>query len=405
MHAEGDARKSAQGQGPDVLIDLTSLDTPSRFRGIGRYTLCLAAGIAEMAREGRLGLRVEGLVRYGPGLGPLTDPTLRYPGNPDLHPSDPQYEWYKAVRRLTMGTLAAGTGARLLHLLDPKGTPWDSRVPRVLTCHDLIPLVLHRDYLSRIPGSRKIRLLRDCIRYRSAHRLIAISEATRRDLITLLGVDPNRVDVVHHGVDHEHFSCKSEEGEAERVKAALGVHDPFLLYIGGGDSRKRLNLLIRAYARAQRTRDVLLVIAGMQSRRHRKLLTCEARAAGVLSRVVFAGFVEEQLVPALYRTCLGHVFPSVYEGFGLPVLEGMSCGAPTLTTRGTALEEVVGDAALTIPADDEEALAEAIRQLVDDSCLRRDLASRGIARAGHFTWRRCAARTVECYRKALEEVG
>lgn len=391
---------------PDVLIDLTAMDTPSRFRGIGRYTLSLAGAMAEMAAEGCLDLCIEGLVRYGPGpAGPLTDPTLGYSGNPDLRPSDWQYYRYKMMRRLSMGTLAARTGARLLHVLDPKGTPWDSRVPRIVTCHDLIPLILHEDYLTRIPGLRAIQLLRDRIRYHSANRLIAISESTRRDAIALLGIDPNRVDVVYHGVDHERFNRRGEEGELERVEAALGVHGPFLLYIGGADSRKRLELLIRAYAGARRTRDAALVIAGMQSRRRRKKLESAAAAAGVSSRVIFAGFVDDKLVPALYRTCLGHVFPSVYEGFGLPVLEGMSCGAPTITTLETALGEVVADAGLIVPADDEDALAEAIRRLIDDSGLRRDLAARGVAGAARFTWRRCAARTVECYRRALEEVS
>jgi glycosyltransferase involved in cell wall biosynthesis len=306
---------------------------------------------------------------------------------------------------MAMGTLAAGAGARLLHITDPKGTPWDSRVPRIVTCHDLIPLVLHREYLCAFPGVRAAQRAFDFVRYRSAVRLIAVSEATRRDVVTHLGVDPARVDVVHHGVDHQRFSCHAEEGEAERVKAVLGVSDPFLLYVGGGDRRKRLRLLIRAYARAQRTKDVLLVIAGALTRQQRKVLAGEARAAGVVSRVIFPGFVEERLVPALYRTCLGHVFPSVYEGFGLSVLEAMSCGAPTMTTLEASLAEVAGVAGLSVPADDEDALADALRRLVDDSDLRRDLSVRGPVWARHFTWRRCAAETLECYRKALEELG
>jgi glycosyltransferase involved in cell wall biosynthesis len=211
------------------------------------------------------------------------------------------------------------------------------------------------------------------------------------------------VDVVYHGVDPKRFNYHAEEGEAEWVKAAIGVSDPFLLYLGGGDRRKRLPLLIRAYARAQRTRDVVLVIAGALTRHQRKVLAGEARAAGVSSRVIFPGFVADRLVPALYRACLGHVFPSIYEGFGLPVLEAMSCGAPTVTTLETSLAEVAGEAALGVPADDEAALAGAIRRLVDDSALRRELSVRGPAWAAHFTWRRCADETLTCYRKALEE--
>jgi glycosyltransferase involved in cell wall biosynthesis len=387
---------------PDVLIDMTPLDTPSRFRGIGRYTACLAQGFTDLVEEGILDLRVEGFIRNGFGWRPQTDPTLRYSGDRGLRTSPWQYKCYKMARRLTMGSLAAGTGARLLHLTDPKGTPWDSRVPRIVTCHDLIPLVLHREYLGSIPGARATQFVCDFARYRSAVRLIAVSEATRRDLVTHLDVDPDRVDVVYHGVDRKRFNSQAWEGESERVQAALGVSDPFLLYLGGGDQRKRLPLLVRAYARSRRIKEARLVIAGPLSRTQLRILAKEAQASGVFQRVLFPGFVEDPFVPALYRTCLGHVFPSIYEGFGLPVLEAMSCGAPTVTTMETSLAEVAGDASLSVPADDEEALAEAIRRLVDDSALRHELSIRGPEWAARFTWRRCAAETLKCYRKALD---
>lgn len=397
--------KEGRAQGPDVLVDLTPLDTPSRFRGIGRYAAGLVQGLSGLAAEGALDLKVEALVRNGPGPGPLTDPTLRYSGDPHLSPSHWQYTKYKMVRRLTMGTLAAGSGARLLHLTDPKGTPWDCRVPRIITCHDLIPLILYKQYMGSFPGARFGRRLRDVIRFRSAVRLIAISEATRRDAIERLGLHPDRIDVVQHGVDHERFCTRSAAGESEQVNAALNVRDPFLLYVGGGDPRKRLDLLIRAFAQSGRTRDVQLVIAGALTSYQRRALAVEAEAAGVSSRVVLAGFVDEGRMPALYRACLGHVFPSIYEGFGLTVLEAMSCGAPTVTTLTTSLGEVAGNASLTVPADDQEALAEAIRKLVDDSNLRQELSVRGRTWALQFTWRQCALQTVACYRRALEEAG
>ncbi|MCU0558956.1 MAG: glycosyltransferase family 4 protein [Desulfobacterales bacterium] len=397
--------KDGRAHGPDVLVDLTPLDTPSRFRGIGRYAAGLARGIAELAAAGGLGLRVEALVRNGLGSGPLTDPAFRYSGNPNLRPSQWQYAKYNIVRRLTMGTLAASTGARLMHLTDPKGTPWDCRVPRIITCHDLIPLILHKQYMGAFPGARFVRRLRDVVRYRSAVRLIAISEATRRDVIELLGIHPARIDVVGHGVDHERFCSRGAAGESAQVKAALAVRDPFLLSVGGGDPRKRLELLIRAFAQSGRARDVQLVIAGALTSHQRRGLAAEAEAAGVCSRVVLAGFVDEGLMPALYRSCLGYVFPSVYEGFGLTVLEAMGCGAPAITTLTTSLCEVAGNASLTVPADDQEALSAAIGKLIDDSNLRQELSARGRAWAAHFTWRRCALQTVACYRRALQETG
>jgi glycosyltransferase involved in cell wall biosynthesis len=395
--------KDAAGSGWDVLVDLTALDTPSRFRGIGRYTAGLAGGLAALTAEGRLDLRVAGLTRNGFDRRPPVDPTLGYRGDPGLRPSERQYLRWKMTRRLAMGTQAARAGARLLHLIDPKGTPWDPRVPRIVTCHDLIPLVLHRDYRGPIPGIHTAQRLRELARYGGAQRLIAVSEATRRDLVQRLGLDPDRVDVVHHGVDHARFTCRREAGEAERVAALLGRDDPFLLHVGAGDRRKRLELLVRAYALSGRSREALLVLAGTLTRGQRRGLEHEARRTGVFARVVFTGFVADDLVPALYRSCLAVVFPSVYEGFGLPVLEALACGAPTLTTGATAMPEVAGDAGLTVPADDEDALADAIARLVDDSGLRRRLSEGGAAQARRFTWQRCAAETLACYRRALAE--
>ncbi len=396
-------RTDAAGGGWDVLIDLTALDTPSRFRGIGRYTAGLAGGLAELAAEGRLGLRVAGLTRNGFDRRPPVDPTLGYRGDPGLRPSEGQYLRWKMVRRLAMGTQAARAGARLLHIIDPKGTPWDPRVPRIVTCHDLIPLVLYREYRGPIPGTRTAQRLRELARYGSARRLIAVSEATRRDLVHQLGLSSARVDVIHHGVDHARFTCRREVGEVERVAALLGRDDPFLLHVGAGDRRKRLELLVRAFALSRRSREALLVLAGPLTQSRRRCLEHEARRTGVFARVVFAGFVADGLVPALYRSCLAVVFPSVYEGFGLPVLEAMGCGAPTVTTGATAMPEVAGDAGLTVPADNADALADAIARLVDDAGLRRRLSEGGPAQARRFTWRRCAAETLACYRRALAE--
>ncbi len=125
-----------------------------------------------------------------------------------------------------------------MHLPDPPGTPLDRRQPRIVTCHDLIPLVLARQYLAPVPGARTLQWLRDIARYRSARRVIAISEATRRDLIQHVGVAPERIDVVHSGVDHARFSATLVAGERERMIERLGFDAPFLLCLGASDVRQ-----------------------------------------------------------------------------------------------------------------------------------------------------------------------
>jgi glycosyltransferase involved in cell wall biosynthesis len=222
-------------------------------------------------------------------------------------------------------------------------------------------------------------------------------------LIEQLQIAPERIDVVHHGVDHERFRPDSAPSELAELRDSLAISSPFLLYLGAGDARKNLPLLIRAYARSGVAPDVALVLAGPLSARIKARLEAEAAAAGVAERVHLLGYVDERHIPALYRQCLAHVFPSSYEGFGLTVLEAMACGAPTLTTAFSSLGEVAGEAALTLHELSEEPFALELRRLVSDGELRADLRRRGLAHASGFTWRRCAAETLSCYQRALDE--
>ena len=393
----------------DVVVDMTALNTGSRDRGIGRYVrnLCLSlANRADWLHEypslNGVALRIEGLVRHHGATEGALDASLLFAGDPSISTSGAHYQRHKLERRVFLGGLARRTGARLLHLPDPAGTPMDRRLPRIVTCHDLIPLLLAKEYLSPVPGARSLQRARDVARYKTAARVIAISHATRRDLIEELGVPPERIDVVHHGVDHQRFNAEPEPGERERLAARVGVSGPYLLYMGAGDARKNLPLLIRAFAASGVSPDVSLLLAGPLSGKKRAQLELVVAGASLAGRVRLLGYVDEDLLAALYRQCLAHVFPSSYEGFGLPVLEAMACGAPTLTTSFSALGEVAGDAALTVQRLDLQVLADALREIVSDAQLRASLRERGLLRARTFTWQRCAAETLAAYQRALD---
>jgi glycosyltransferase involved in cell wall biosynthesis len=394
----------------DVLVDMTALNTGSRERGIGRYVRSLCLALA--ARESWLGrypglpgaqLSVSGLVRHFGKSDGAQDPTLLFAGDYSIKTSSLRYQRHKIERRLLMGGLLKRMHSRLVHLPDPPGTPFDRGQRRIVTCHDLIPLVLAKDYLSPLPGSRLLQRERDKARYKSAARVIAISHATRRDLIEQLGIVPERIDVVHHGVDHERFRPEGAPDELRQLRESLNISDPYLLYLGAGDKRKNLPLMVRAYARSGVAKDVSLVLAGPLSKRERERLKREASLGGVADRVQLLGYTDEKFVAPLYRHCLAHVFPSSYEGFGLTVLEGMACGAPTLTTAFSSLGEVAGDAALTLRELEEEPFALELTRLVSDAQLRADLRRRGLSHVQAFTWERCAAETLGCYQRALDE--
>jgi alpha-1,3-rhamnosyl/mannosyltransferase len=217
-------------------------------------------------------------------------------------------------------------------------------------------------------------------------------------------VSPRRIDVVPHGVDHERFRPPRSPEEAiawASVRRRLGVdRAPYFLFVGAADPRKNADLLIRAFARAKLD-GVDLVFAGRLSRADR------ARVEGALERVGrppsirSLGYVANEDFVPLLSGALALAYPSIYEGFGLPVLEAMAAGCPVITTRASSLGEVAGDAALIVPPSDEEALARELRRAALEPALRADLRERGQRRAALFSWRETALGTVDVYVRAL----
>lgn len=218
-----------------------------------------------------------------------------------------------------------------------------------------------------------------------ADYVLADSQATRSDLIDLLGAPPDKIEVLYSGVSPR-FQPQPEEGEAARIRARYGLGErPYVLAVGTVQPRKNYALLIRAFVQAET--EAVLVIAGGPG------WLCEdifALADQYPDRVRMPGFVDDADLPALYRGAALLAFPSFYEGFGLPVLEAMACGTPVLCSDQSSLPEVAGDAALLLDPNDEEAWSVHIRQLLQDPARRQAMATAGLARAASFTWERAA---------------
>lgn len=386
-----------------VLLDLTPLNSDSRTRGIGRYVSSLARAIAATDPSARRGLEVTGLVRDVPwGGGPWFDPTLGFAGNDATPPQRVARRWHHFVRRLTLYGRLRRTRAALFHATE--ATEWapPAGLAYVVTCFDLIPILFAGLYPSSVPFTPQLRL-RDARRwYGRARRVIAVSEATRRDLVATLGLDPARIDVVPCGVDSARFHAAPDPADDERVREALGTSRPYLLYVGGADARKNVPFLLRAFARSGVAADVDLVLVGSDPALAAAVRTTAA-ACGVAGRVLLPGYVSDATVAALYRRCRGHVFASLYEGFGLTVAEALASGAPTATTMNSSVPEVAGDAAIELPATDVDGAAAVIRRLVDDAALRDDLRRRGPLQVRNFTWEACARGVLETYRRALAD--
>jgi glycosyltransferase involved in cell wall biosynthesis len=385
-----------------VLLDLTPLVTKSTERGIGRYVRGLVSGLSEIGWGREAGVRVGGFVANEAvsRLSVAADP-LGYAERPAKTPV--RFANYRRTWLISLGLpLLESSPQTLLHLAEPPGIPWLERRRYCITCHDLISLALRDLYLPHIRHWEKIFISVERIRYARIHRILAVSHATKRDLCNFIRIPEDRVDVVWHGVDHARFHPRGEEGERERVSRAIGTDAPYLLYLGAGDARKDLDTLVSAFAASRARRELHLVLAGNLGVERTAQLRALSQTLGVESSVSLPGYVDEALVPALYRQSRIHVFPSRYEGFGLPVLEALACGTPTITSPGSSLDEVAGDAARIVPCGDMEALATAIDDLAFDEEKRAAFRSRGLARAEEFTWRRSAEQTVAFWRRSLD---
>lgn len=229
---------------------------------------------------------------------------------------------------------------------------------------------------------------------RTATRVIAISETTRADLLQRYRVPPERIRVVHHGVEPRF--CPTVDPQAV---ARCGLPPRYLLYLGTLQPRKNLERLVQAYARLPVDAPPL-VLAGARGWYYERIAAAIA-AAGLEGRVLLPGYIPDEAVPAVISAAVALVYPSLYEGFGLPALEAMACGTPVIAARASSLPEVVGEAGLLVDPRRVEEIAAAMQQLLADGSLRAELGRRGRERAALFSWERCARETLSVLDEAL----
>jgi glycosyltransferase involved in cell wall biosynthesis len=271
--------------------------------------------------------------------------------------------------------------------------------PAVVTVHDLIFLrypgkfhPLNRAYLKTMTGWSA----------RHARHVLAVSEATRRDVIQLLGVPPSRVSAVHNGVGQQFKPCSAEEkSEFMRNK---GVDGRVILYVGTLEPRKNVGMLIEAFASIASEpdfADVHILVGGSKGWYYDEIFAAAERLGLVAAqRVRFLGRVPDAELPLWYNIATICAYPSLYEGFGLPALEAMACGTPVVASDRSALPEVVGGAGLLVDPTDTAAWAKALARVLREADLRSDLARRGIVQAAQFTWERSARAAAGVFKRA-----
>jgi glycosyltransferase involved in cell wall biosynthesis len=286
---------------------------------------------------------------------------------------------------------AQAVGVDLLHVTGFDAPLWKP-CPVVLTVHDLIGLLFPTSLppVSRFYWSR---WLPRAIHW--ADRIITDSEHTQRDLNRLLGIPAECVEVIYLGVN-EAFQSLQDQAALETIRQRYSLPMGIILYVGTLEPRKGLDTLIAAYGTLAADAPHDVVIAGKRGW-YTEPLFQQVEALGLGQRVHFTDYIPDEDLPALYNLAHLFVYPSRYEGFGLPVLEAMACGVPVVCTNAASVPEIVGDAALLVPPDDVEALAAAMRRVLDDRVLEAELVARGLERARSFTWEETARRTVQIY--------
>ena len=273
-------------------------------------------------------------------------------------------------------------------------------VKTVITIHDMA----HEYFPETIKDSATLTYLKDQLPEvaRKADRIIAVSETTRDDIIRFLAVDPGKIRVVFNGVESR-FRQIADTDLLTRLRDRYGLPDKFMLYVGAIQPRKNISGIVEAYARLCE-RNVCshhLVIAGGDCWKSEGLKT-QIAALNLQDKVHFLGYVDDSDLPGLYNLADQFVFPSFYEGFGLPVLEAMACGIPVLTSKTSALSEVAGDAAILVDPHSVDEIAYAMERLALDAELRKNCIDKGLQRARLFSWERCAEETLAVLQEAMD---
>jgi len=233
-----------------------------------------------------------------------------------------------------------------------------------------------------------------------AGRVVTATRHAREQIAEHLAIDRDRIDVIAHGIDHARFSPSPTAADAHWL-APLPLPERFLLYPANMWPHKNHERLIEAVARAE-DRQIGLVLTGQDYGRLDSLLA-QARQLRVRERVAHLGHVDAEVIPALYRRATGMIFPSLFEGFGIPVLEAMACGCPVAASNRSALPEVVDDVGALFDATDVEAIAAAIDGLATDGVQRDATIRAGLARAAEFSWERCADAHIRVYQRAARD--
>src|SRR6186713_86023 len=356
--------------------------------GIGTYIRNLLRQLARidqnteyilLCREPDLGIAAQ----LGPNFRTVLEPSPNYSLREQIH-----VPW--VLRRERPDVFHAP------HYVLPPAVPCRS----VVTIHDCIHLM----FPQYLPNRAAYAYARASMwtAARRSDRILTVSEASKRDILHLFNVKPEKIVVVYNAID-EHFSATPSEEQVARIRERYQLDHKFVLYVGNIKPHKNLVRLIEAFSQLRRTHDDLkLLIIGDEISRLPALRRAVHR--NKLHKFVrFLGYLKDDTLTVLYRLASVFVFPSLYEGFGLPPLEAMASGTPVVTSNVSSLPEVTGDAAVLVDPYDVESIEDGMRRVLDDPRLADELRLKGLRRAREFSWERSVEKTQRVYREVAAD--
>ena len=399
-----------------IVIDMQGAQTESRFRGIGRYTLSFAQAIVRNRGEHEVFLALNGL--FSETIEPiraafdglLSQENIRvwYAPGP-VREVEAGNAWRREVAELIREAFLESLRPDVIHVsslfegyLDDAVISigrFDQTTPVSVSLYDLIPLLNPDQYLKPNPSYRAF-YERKLAHLSRANLMLAISEFSRQEGLAHLHTVPEQVVNVSTAIDERFHPLELCEMDASAFKAKLGITRPFVLYTGGADERKNLVRLVQAFARlAPEFRQThQLVLAGSMDEGGVNCLKNVANQAGLSgNEIVFTGYISDDELVALYNLCAIFVFPSWHEGFGLPALEAMACGAVVIGADASSLPEVIGFEAALFDPFDVDAIAAKMERALADVRFRADLRAHGLAQAKKFSWDKASRRSIRAF--------
>lgn len=374
-----------------MRIGIDSRMYSPKFTGIGRYVKELIDHITVLDTENEyvLFFNEEEYAKY-------------MPPNPRVSKRRVKANHYSLREQTTFTKALNSEELDLVHFTH-FNAPVLYKKPCLVTIHDLT--------LSKFPDEERSNVLKKFAYQltiknitQKAKRIIAVSQNTKEDAIKYLGAAVDKIRVVYEGVSGE-FKPITDENIKARVKQKYGISKPFLLYVGAWRKHKNLVMLVKAYNLFKNTHglDYQLVIGGIGPDENVQKFIQEL---GLKAHIVTPGYIEDTDLPALYSAAVAFIMPSLYEGFGLPLLEAMACGTPTMLANVSSIPEIAGqENALYFDPNNLEQMAGAMYSIVTDDNLKQNLKKKGVKRAQDFTWEKMAKETLTIYQEIGRQLG